>query len=164
MTTINQPQLLEVATILKKQWEAVGATVTINTVSITDLKPLIKSRNYDALLYGETLGMEPDLYPFWYSTQKQDPGLNLSLYENKEVDKLLKDARQTLDQNIKQQNLEKIQTAILNDAPALFLYNPDYVYWVTQATQGISGGKIADPAKRFININSWYMDTKRAWK
>ena len=164
LVTINQPQLLEVANMLKDYWQRVGVTININAVSITDLKPIIKDRNYDALLYGETLGTEPDLYPFWYSTQKQDPGLNLSSYENKDVDKLLKDARQTLDKTQKKQDLEKIQTIIINDAPALFLYNPDYVYWVTQEVQGIDTTKIADPAKRFSNITNWFMQTKRIWK
>jgi peptide/nickel transport system substrate-binding protein len=115
-------------------------------------------------LYGETLGIEPDLYPFWYSSQKIDPGLNLSSYENKDVDKLLKNARQTLDETQKEKDLEKIQDIIISDAPALFLYNPDYVYWVSQKVQGIDTIKIADPAKRFINITNWFIDTKRVWK
>ncbi len=162
LATINQPQLLEVANALKIYWQAVGIQVNINAVSITDLKPIIKNRSYDALLYGETLGMEPDLYPFWYSSQKQDPGLNLSAYENKEVDKLLKNARQSISQ--KQVDLEKLQNLIIADAPALFLYNPNFTYFASQNVQGINAGKIADPAKRFININNWYISTKRIWK
>ncbi len=164
LVTINQSQLLQVAHMLKDYWQRVGVSVEINAVSISDLKPIIKNRGYDALLYGETLGTQPDLYPFWYSSQKQDPGLNLSSYENKDVDKLLKDARQTQDENQKKQDLEKIQDSILNDAPALFLYNPDYIYWVSQAVQGIDTTKIADPSKRFENITNWYLQTKRAWK
>ena len=164
LVTVNQPQLVQVANALKNYWATVGVLVEINAVNITDLKPIIKNRSYDALLYGETLGMEPDLYPFWYSSQKQDPGLNLSLYENKEVDKLLKDARQNLDENKKAQNLEKIQDIILKDAPALFLYNPNYIYFASKKVSGIDTTKIADPAKRFININHWFLKTKRVWK
>ncbi len=164
LVTINQPQLLQVANLLKDYWAVVGVSVDIKALSITELKPIIKNRDYDALLYGETLGMKPDLYPFWYSSQKQDPGLNLSLYENKDVDKLLKDSRQVLDENKKKQDLEKIQNTILNDAPALFLYSPDYVYWASQLVEGINTTKIADPSKRFININNWYISTKRVWK
>lgn len=164
LVTINQPQLVEVANTLKDYWQAAGIIVTINAVSITDLKPIIKNRSYDALLYGETLGIEPDLYPFWYSAQKLDPGLNLSSYENKDVDKLLKEARQTLDPNTKAQDLEKVQNIIINDVPALFLYNPDFVYWVSQKVQGINTTKIADPARRFVNVNNWFLQTKRVWK
>jgi len=164
LVTINQSQLLEVANLLKNYWQNIGVSIDINAVNITDLKPIIKNRNYDALLYGETLGTKPDLYPFWYSSQKQDPGLNLSSYENKDVDKLLKDARVTLDDSQKEQKLELLQIIIINDAPALFLYNPDYIYWVSQEIQGIDTTKIADPSKRFSNIVNWYLQTKRVWK
>ncbi len=164
LVTINQPQLVEVANMLKNYWQSVGVSVTINAANISELKTIIKNRNYDALLYGETLGMEPDIYPFWYSAQKIDPGLNLSEYENKDVDKLLKEARQTPDKDQKTTDLEKLQQIIITDAPALFLYNPDYLYWVHSNVSGIDTTKIADPAKRFSNVNNWFLTTKRVWK
>jgi len=164
LVTVNQPQLVKTANLLKNDWQALGVEVDIQAVSVGEIKPIIKNRNYDALLYGETLGMEPDLYPFWYSSQKQDPGLNLSAYENKDVDTLLKNARQTLDPVKKAGDLEKIQNTILNDAPALFLYNPDYVYWASAKTSGIDTKKIADPAKRFVNVTNWFISTKRVWR
>ncbi len=171
LTTVDQPQLIKVANLLKDYWKGVGVMVNINAVSITELKPIIKMRFYDALLYGEALGAEPDLYPFWHSSQKVDPGLNLSSYENKNADKLLKEARETLDSSIKQQKYEGLQDIILNDAPALFLYNPEYVYWVSEEIKGINTnlpdgrqGKIIDPAKRFSNISNWYLKTRRVWE
>lgn len=164
LVTVNQPQLVRVANLLKNYWQAVGVQVDVNALSITDLKPIIKSRSYDALLYGEALGADPDLYPFWHSSQKVDPGLNLSSYENKTVDQLLKDARETLDESVKKQKYEQLQDVILKNAPALFLYNPDYVYWTSKQVQGIDTVKIVDPAKRFANITNWYIVTHRVWK
>ena len=125
---------------------------------------MIDSRNYDAFLYGEIIGADPDLYPFWHSSQKIDPGLNLSSYENKTVDQLLKEARETLDEYAKEQKYEKLQDTIITDAPALFLYNPDYIYWVSKKVQGIDTTKIIDPAKRFSNVTHWFIKTKRTWK
>ena len=164
LVTIDQQQLTRVANLLRDYWQKIGVQVEIRAVSITDIKPIIKNRNYDALLYGEALGAEPDPYPFWHSSQKLDPGLNLSSYENKEADKLLKEARETLDKSVKQQKLEKLQDIIINDAPALFLYNPDFVYWVSERIKGIDTFKVIDPAKRFSNITNWHIKTKRVWK
>jgi len=163
LTTVNQPQLIAVANLLKSYWQSVGVAVEINALPITELKPTIKTRSYEALLYGEALGSEPDLYPFWHSSQKFDPGLNLSSYENKDVDKLLKEARETMDDSIKATKYESLQEIIINDAPALFLYNPDYVYWVSPKIKGIDTEKIIDPAKRFSNITQWFVKTKRVW-
>ena len=164
LVTINQPQLVKVANLLEDYWKKIGITVNIKAIGLSDLKNIIKNRNYDALLYGESLGMLPDLYPFWHSTQINDPGLNLSMYQNKNADQLLKDARETLDPEQKAEKYGQLQEIILKDAPALFLYNPDYLYWVAGKIKGIDTTKIADPAKRFENITNWYINTKRVFK
>jgi len=164
LTTINQPQLVQTANLLKDYWQKVGVAVQIKTVEASELKDIIKNRDYDALLYGQALGSLPDLYPFWHSTQINDPGLNLSEYQNKKADQLLKDARETLDDQAKAQKYESLQDIILGDAPALFLYNPDYLYWVSEKIKGIDTTKIVDPAKRFENITNWYVQTRRVWK
>jgi len=164
LTTINQPQLVTTANLLKDYWQRVGAVVQIKTVELSEIKNIIKNRDYDALLYGQALGSEPDLFPFWHSTQINDPGLNLSVYQNKNVDKLLKSARETIDNETKTQDYEKLQDTILTDSPALFLYNPNYIYWVSKKIKGIDTTKIVDPAKRLENISNWFINTKRVWK
>ena len=164
LTTINQPQLVTTANLLKDYWQKVGVSAQIKIVELSDLKDIIKNRDYDALLYGEALGTLPDLYPFWHSTQINDPGLNFSVYQNKNADQLLKDARETLNEEVKAQKYGKLQDIILTDAPALFLYNPSYLYWVSGKIKGIETTKIVDPAKRFENITNWFINTKRIWK
>ncbi len=164
LTTVNQPQTVKAANLLKEYWEAAGITVEINAIDVSELKTLIKSRNYEALLYGEALGTLPDLYPFWHSSQVNDPGLNLCSYMNKDVDALLKDARENVDKLKIAENYEKIQDILISEAPALFLYNPDYMYWVSENVKGLETTKIVDPAKRFINVENWYLQTKRVWK
>ncbi len=164
LTTINQPQLVLVANVLKYYWQKVGVTVEIKAVELSDLKDIIKNRTYEALLYGEALRNIPDLYPFWHSTQIRDPGLNLSGYQNKTADQLLKEARETMDEQVKIQKYESLQNTILSSAPAIFLYNPEYIYWVSEKVNGIETTKIVDPAKRLANITNWYINTKRVWK
>lgn len=164
ITTINQPQLIAVANFIKDYWQKIGAVIDIKIVNLSELKVIIKNRDYDALLYGQALGLEPDLYPFWHSSQILDPGLNLSGYQNKDVDQLLKNARETLDEQEKIKKYEQLQNIIIKDAPAVFLYNPDYLYWVSKKVKGIETTKIVDPAKRFSNIQNWYINTKRVLK
>jgi len=164
LTTIDQSMLVQTAEILKTQWERVGFSVEIRTLSVQDLKPEIKDRSYDSLLYGEALGMLFDPYPFWHSSQKIDPGSNLSKYDNKDADQLLKDGRETLDDEAKQQKYEEFQNILIKDAPAVFLYNSGYVYVINSRIKGIETKKIVDPSKRFADIEDWYIKTKRAWK
>ena len=165
LVTSDHPQLALAAEILKEQWKKLGAEVEIKTFDIGTLeREVIKTRDYDALLFGEVLGSSPDPFPFWHSSQKKDPGLNLALYENKRADKLLQEARETLDSKKKQGKLESFQNILLEDAPAVFLYSPDYLYLVSDKIKGITIKTIIDTSKRFSNVESWYIKTKRTWK
>ncbi len=165
LTTVDQPQLIKVAEILKEQWKAAGIEIEIKKFPLSQLEQdFIKPRNYEILLLGEVLGAIPDPLPFWHSSQKNDPGLNMSLYDNKKADGLLEENRKSSDREIRKQKLELFQDIVIEDAPAVFLYSPDYIYIVSKQVKGMETRKIVDPSKRFSGIEKWYMKTKRVWK
>lgn len=165
LTTINQPEMVDVANFIKDSLaKNLGIKVNIQLYDKPEIeKDVIKPRNYEALLFGEVLNLTPDLYSFWHSSQKKDPGLNLALYENKNADKLLEEIRQTTDQTAAAQKYVDLQKIITNDDPAIFLYAPDFLYPVSKDVKGINIKTIIDPSKRFSNINNWYMETKRSF-
>jgi len=165
LVTVEQPQLVEVAELLKQQWAALGAEIEIQKFPLFQLEQdFIKPRNYESLLFGEVLGAIPDPLPFWHSSQKKDPGLNLALYENKEADELLEEIRKSSDPETRAEKLALFQDILIEDAPVVFLYSPDYIYLVSKEIKGINIEKIVDPSKRFSGIENWYLKTKRAWK
>ena len=125
---------------------------------------IIKPRQYQSLLFGEVLGQEPDLFSFWHSTQKKELGLNLSLYENAEVDKLLATSREDLDKNSRTAKNEKVVNLIIEDIPAVFLFSPDYIFLAKKDILGIELKNIDIPSSRFSSINQWYIKTSRGWK
>ncbi len=165
LITVKDPLLEKTAALLKKQWENLGIELEIKAYPIFELeRDFIKPREYECLLFGEVLNMIPDPFPFWHSSQKKDPGLNLSKYENKKVDELLAKIRINLDPQARQEMYEKFQNILLQDAPAIFLYSPNYLYFISDEIKGIEPGLIADPSKRFIGIENWYVKTQRGWK
>jgi ABC-type transport system substrate-binding protein len=165
ISTANQFPLQETAQLLKEQWEDIGVTVELLTYSTAELeRDVIKSRNYQTLLFGEILGTIPDPFPFWHSSQIHDPGLNLSAYESDEADRLLEKARKETDDEKRAHMYAELQDVILEAFPALFLYDMNYTYIVSNDVRGIEAKVIADPSKRFSGIENWYMKTKRKWK
>ena len=63
--------LVNTAQQLQSAWQAIGAQVTIATDTPENIAAnQIKNRNYDAVLYGETLGPSSDLYAFWDSAEE----------------------------------------------------------------------------------------------
>jgi ABC-type transport system substrate-binding protein len=164
LITVKDPILEKVAELLKTQWESLGIGIEIKTYSISQLETeIIKPRNYEMLLFGEALTAIPDPYPFWHSSQKSDPGLNLAKYVNTKADKLLETARITMDEALRNQKYQDLQNIIIADAPALFLYSPDYIYFVSQKIKGLATELIVDPSKRFANIGAWHIKTHRSW-
>lgn len=165
LITVEQPFLIEIANLLKEQWKNLGAEIEIKTFDLPTLeRDVIKPRDYEALLFGQVLGLILDPYPFWHSSQKKDPGLNLALYENKTVDKLLEEGRKTQDFQERVKDYEEFQNILIEDNPVVFLFNPDYLYFVSPQIKGIEGKIIVSPAQRFSNIEEWYIKTKRVLK
>lgn len=165
LATVDDPTLKKVAENLKEQWQKIGIKIENQFYSVSQIEQdIIKPRNYEMLLFGEVLELMPDPYPFWHSSQIKDPGLNLAKYESKSADKLLESARISLDNEIRAKKYQEFQEVLIASAPAVFLYNPDYVYYMNSGIKGVDTKVIADPSKRFNNIGAWYIKTKRAWK
>ncbi len=162
LITVTDPILEKVAALLKSQWESMGAEIEITALPISQLEQeIIKPRNYEMLLFGEVLGQIPDPFPFWHSSQLKDPGLNLAKYENQKADKLLEAARTTLDEEERTKKYQEFQDILIEDAPCVFLYSPDYVYFVSKEIKGINAKMIVDPSRRLSNIENWYIRTSR---
>jgi len=164
LTTADQPLLKKTALLIKEQWEKLGLEVTINTLSISELEREIKAHNYQALLFGEGMGKIPDPFPFWHSSQTAF-GLNLAYYKNEKADELLIEGRTTLPSEVeaRAQKYEQLQDIILEDAPAVFLYNPAEFYFLSKEVKGVKIGIIPDASKRFSGISNWYIETKRGF-
>jgi len=165
LLTSNWPELAKAAEIIKSQWEQIGAKVNLTTADSNVIQQeYIRPRQYQALLFGEVLNADPDPFAFWHSSQKKDPGLNLSLYQNKDVDKLLEDARQTTDEQIRAAKYAEFQKIITDELPAIFLYSPTYLYPVDESIKGIDIERLPIHSQRFSQIEDWFIKTKRVWK
>ena len=165
LTTIDWPELAQIAGILKDQWMKLGVKVNLDIKETAKIQnETIKPRQYQALLFGEVLGVEPDLFHFWHSSQKKDSGLNLALYDNPETDKLLSLALEDLDYNSRAQKNQKIASFIINDMPAVFLFTPDYLIAIKKNILGVEFASLNAPSSRFAQINQWYLETHRVFK
>ena len=162
--TSNVPELKSVASAVKADWEKLGISVTIELYEPGDLSQnVIRPRKYEALLYGMVIGRDQDLYAFWDSRERNDPGLNIALYANKTVDALLEDARSSTDETLRAQNLQKIENMVATEYPAAFIYAPDFTYAVPPNLHGIELPQIIMPADRFATVASWYAKTDAVW-
>lgn len=161
--TADSPDLRRAAELVKETWTDMGAQVGLKVYEANDLyQNIIRPRKYDALLFGEIIGKDRDLYAFWHSSQRNAPGLNIALYANSKTDKLLENIRTISDENERAKKYEEFDKLVQADIPAIFLYMPDFIYAVPKAVKGMSLN-LATPADRWNSIAKWYTDTERVW-
>ena len=165
ITTSSAPELKKTAEILKANWAKIGANVSVMVFDPGELnQTIIRPRKYDALLFGEIIGRDPDLFAFWHSSQRNDPGLNIALYANIKADKLLEEARTIAAQNERLQKYAAFSEEIKKDLPAIFLYSPDFMYVLPEKIKGFIFGRLTTPSDRFTGIHRWYTETDKVWK
>lgn len=164
LTTSNVPELKAVAEALKQDWEALGVKTSIEFFDPNDLVlSSIRKREYEALLFGMVVGRDKDFFAFWDSSQRSDPGLNVSLYANLAVDELLDEIREEQDQGEMSNKLSKLNSLIAADYPAVFTHSPTFLYAIPERLKGVVVKSIAAPSDRLGTVAFWYAHTEFIW-
>lgn len=165
ISTNNVPELIAVGEKLVDTFNQVGLKSELEIKDLNELtSQTIRPREYEAILFGNVINRDLDYYAFWHSSQRNDPGLNLSAYASIDGDKALEQARNTTDMNEKLSLLQKFEKEVINDTPAVFLYSPDFIYIVPQIVKAQFPQIIVTSSDRFAQVYDWYIETDTVWK
>ncbi len=165
ISTGNAPELTKAAELIKQDLAVVGIKVYIKSFETGNLNQnVIRPRKYDALLFGQIINHESDLFAFWHSTQRKDPGLNVAMYTNVKVDKILEDASVTVDEKSRIEKYIQFENEIRKDMPAVFLFSPNFIYVVSKDLKEMTIKNIISPSDRYLNAYLWYVETENVWK
>ncbi|HTK05309.1 MAG TPA: peptide ABC transporter substrate-binding protein [Candidatus Eisenbacteria bacterium] len=165
LTTVDAKENMAVAQTIKKDWEGLGVKTELEIEPSSKIqKDKIRPRDYDALLYGEIIGTDPDPFPFWHSSQNDAAGLNLAVFSNRRADELLEKARTATKTEDRETLYREFQDILAEEVPAILLYSPTYTYVVGRKVKGIETATIFTPADRFDDVSNWYIETRRVWK
>ncbi len=162
LITSNRPVFYqEIAEEIKSQWLEVGVEVKIEVFEMKEFQEKVQARDYDVLLYGQSLGYNLDAYPYWHSSQIGEKGLNLANYASFESDSLMEEVRMTHDVETRRDSLEKLKKGMSKDLPAIFLYRPVYYLAYDKRLKNISITDLPTISDRFANIERWYLKEER---
>lgn len=158
IVTVNTGFLPKVSEELERELKELGinATTTVYEEGQEFVSNIIAKRNYDILIYEIELGSDPDLLPYYHSSQASATGLNLSNYRNALVDDLLLGARDTIDNDLRIKKYESFLAYWVADVPAIGLYQPNLTYYYNKNVQTFSNDvRIVTALDRFCDISSW---------
>lgn len=158
-------ELTKTAQLLKEDWERIGAKVTVKVYEISTFSvEVLAPRKYDVLFYGQVIGRNPDLYPYWHSSQRTAPGLNVALYASRPTDKLLEELRKEHDEMKREEILHAITDEIWRDIPAVFVYSPYFLYARRGDIEGAVTGTITTESERFLDVHNWFIEKDHVWR
>lgn len=164
LATADTEELTATAERIVSAWNAAGIKAKVEIYPLQEFnQSVLRPRAYDAILFGEVVGRSLDLFAFWHSSQRNDPGLNLSLYTNADVDAALTASRAETYPEKRRAAYTTILDSIETDIPAAFLYSPQVVYVMPERLQGVRIGTVTNPSERFLDVYRWYRDTERVW-
>lgn len=160
------PELIATGEEVKNQLQTVGVEVNLSVVPAADVQQnALKTRDYEAILFGQAAYLQSDPFSFWHSSQKGEGGLNFSLFENKAADDVLEKLRTTIDdENAQKEQYKKFLDIFYQENPALMLYSPKYLYVQTNDIKGVETTRINTPSGRLSNVKNWFIKTSRDWK
>ena len=164
LNTLNNIEYASVASQLKEQWSKAGVEVNVSSLEQADLQNAIMSRSYGILLYGISLGLDPDQFAYWHSSQadvRATRRLNFSNYSSKTADAALEAGRTRLDPSLRAAKYKPFLEAWRDDAPALAIYQPRFLYVSRGPVFNFKERTINTPSDRFANVQNWMIRTER---
>jgi ABC-type transport system substrate-binding protein len=112
-----------IAQVVQNSWKRIGVDVRIDTVEwAVFLQKYINALNFDAVILGWRLGLDPDLYQIWHSSQTGPGQLNFVGFKNKEADDLIVKIRQEYDLKRQVGYAHRLHEIIYRAQPYTFLY------------------------------------------
>ncbi len=160
LSFVDSSKYLQVSQKIKESWEAIGVKTILTSTTNTEIPNLASSRSFEALIFGEILGGDPDIFVFWHSSQAGGKGLNISAYKNDQVDKLLEEARGTVDRNLRIEKYQQVQKIIAEELPAIFLYEKNYIYIQNKKLKGFKSTAVISASDRLAGITNWFVKYK----
>lgn len=158
LATVNSGYLPTVADFTAGMLRAMGFTVNLTVYEENQefITNIIANRSYDLLIYEIELGADPDILPYYHSSQASTSGLNLSNYRNLLVDDLLVAGRETLDPALRAKKYETFLNYWISDTPAIGLYQSELSYFYNKNTRIFGNDvRLITPLDRFSDVTSW---------
>ena len=158
IATVNSGYLPGVTDAIKTELEGLGFNVDVTVFEENQefINNVISKRAYDVLVYEIELGTDPDLLPYYHSSQANSTGLNLSNYRNTLVDDLLLGARDALDDELRVKKYEAFLEYWVNGVPAIGLYQPNLTYYYNKNVRTYNDDvRLVTALDRFVDIDTW---------
>ena len=151
MTNSGNQLRVDIVTMAEAYLEKVGVKVVVRTLEFGTVVDALLSGGYESCVFGWRTATKPDITNEWHSSSLPRKGMNVSFYQNPEVDALIDEAKVTLDQTRAKELWSRVQRIIYYDQPFTFVAIPHEVNAVDKRFCNIRPNAISF----FYNLREW---------
>ncbi len=125
ITNSGNPIRKNILTIAQNAWKKIGVRCHTQYFEwAVFLKDFVNTADFDAVVLGWSMGIDPDLYQLWHSSQTGPQQLNFVGYRNPRADELIVRIRREYDLDVQRELARQLHRLIAEDQPYTFLYAP----------------------------------------
>ncbi len=125
ITNNGNPIRKNLMTIAQNAWKKIGVKVNTQVFEwAVFLGDFVNTGDFDAVVLGWSMGIDPDLFQIWHSSQAGPQQLNFVGYKSQRADELIVRIRQEYNRDRQRQLTHELHRLIHEDQPYTFLYAP----------------------------------------
>jgi peptide/nickel transport system substrate-binding protein len=144
------------AVLIQRRLQEIGVKVSIRVIEWASfVNRFIKTGDFDVVVLGWGLSLDPDQYNIWHSSQQGPGQFNFLGYSNKTVDQLLELGRKELNPHKREKIYREFSKHLLEDSPIVYLYAGYGLSAVHKRVKGIKNP--APPAGIYHNNYDWFI-------
>jgi peptide/nickel transport system substrate-binding protein len=144
------------AVLIQRRLKEVGIDVKIHAIEWASfISRFIKTGDFDVVVLGWSLSLDPDQYSIWHSSQQAPGQFNFIGYNNPTVDKLLEQGRLELNPDKRMKIYHEFARVFLEDSPIVYLSAGYGLTAIHKRVKGIDSP--APPAGVGWNSETWYI-------
>ncbi len=114
-----------ILSVAQNSWQRIGVKVNTQVFEwAVFLEDFINPGRFDAVILGWLMGVDPDLYQLWHSSQSGRNQLNFVGYHNPAADRIIESLRREYDREQQVTLARELHRLIAADQPYTFLYAP----------------------------------------
>ena len=148
-----------VVLFLKDNFARAGVAMEPDPQQWAVLNQRLQHRDFEAIFFGWGGGdVESDPYQEYDSSQIEDAGDNFMSYSNPEFDKIIREARRTMDRDKRMKLWQQADRILYEDQPYTFLYSRQELRFIDNRVQNVTKTKAElNVVDLWSNPIPWYV-------
>jgi peptide/nickel transport system substrate-binding protein len=148
----------QIVSIFQDELSKIGVEMDIAPYEWSVFVKNLDERSFDACMLAWTGTVEGDPNQIWHSDSIGNNGSNHIGYRNPEVDRLIREARQEMDEQKRNEMFHKIHELIFEDQPYTFLFSGPTLLAHHKRLQNVI------PHALGTNLHEWWIPEDQQWR